>query len=111
MREVVRRLLLLLCVFAFIGGTTTGIVMQPAAAGESCAGHQTDGKTDHHHGMKNGHCLTCCVGACVAIPDFLAHSVSSVAPLWLGTVTYPVYDTSISGRSVAPDLDPPKLSV
>ena len=111
MHEVARRLLLTLCAIAFIGGTMIGIAMHPAAAGETCAGHRTDGKTDHHRGMKNGNCVACCVGACVAIPDLQSRGVSNVVPRRPATVAYSVYGVTISGRSVMPDADPPKLGV
>jgi hypothetical protein len=111
MRELARRFLLLLCALAFFGGTTVGLVMHPAAAGEPCAEHQGGaGTADHHDGKHGGNCLTCCVGACVALPDLPPRPLSSLIPLTATTVAYWEGGNTISGRSIAPDTAPPRLS-
>ena len=109
MRESIRHLLLVLCALAFFSGTTIGFASHLAAAGEPCAEHHVDGKADHHHD-RSGSCLTCCVGACVAIPDLPPHPLSSLTPLTATTVAYWGSGVIISGRSITPDPIPPRLS-
>ena len=109
MRELFRRLVLILCAFAFFSGTTVGLATHPAAAGEPCAEHHADGKADHHHNM-GGNCLTCCVGVCVAIPDLSPRALSSIAPITATAVAYWSGGVTISGRSITPDPAPPRLS-
>ena len=109
MRQLTRRLLLLLCALAFFSGTTVGLATHPAAAGEPCAEHQADDSAAHHH-HKDGNCLTCCVGVCVAMPDLPPRPLSSIVPLTANTVAYWSSVVAITGRSITPDPAPPRFS-
>ena len=113
MREFIRHLLLILCALAFFGGTTISLVVPPAAAGEPCAEHHggSAGMVDHHHGKQSGNCLGCCVGSCVAVPGLPPRLSSSVVPLKARVAMYWGNGAALAGRSVAPDLGPPRLSV
>ena len=110
MQKVAGHLLLILCTLVFFGGAPISLGMHPAAALETCAGHHADETTAHQHGMKNGNCVACCIGACVDVPDLASRSLSTIAPQRPATVAYPAYGVTISGRAVTPDPAPPKLS-
>lgn len=109
MRDLARRLLLLLCAAAFFTGATLGLAVHGAAAGEPCAGHYEDpGNTAHHHDGAKGNCLTCCMGVCVAVPDLPPRSFSVLAPVMAAKVAYWDRGTGFAGRTIPPDPIPPR---
>ena len=109
MRQLARRFLLILCALTLVGGSTisfaASVTAAPCAAEHS---HQdgTPSKHDHH----GAGCLSYCLAACTAIPDLPPRLIVSVAAFTATPVSY--WDTrmSLSGRSIAPDLGPPRTT-
>jgi hypothetical protein len=110
MRRLPRYLLLILCTLALVGGSTisfaASITSAPCAHDHS---HQTGGTPAHHD--HHAGCLSCCLGACTAIPD-LPPRVSLGAAVFSGMpVTYWETGVSLSDRSIPPDPGPPRTTV
>jgi hypothetical protein len=110
MRDYVRRLLLIVCALALVGGSALGFAIAPAQAAAPCAHehNQGPGNASHHHDHGAPGCLLCCLGACAAIPDLPPRPVLSEAPVTVVAVIYWEFGTALAGRSIAPDPAPPK---
>jgi hypothetical protein len=109
MRQLARRFLLILCTLALVSGSTISFAASVAAA--PCLhehSHQTG--TPAHHDLHGAGCLSCCLGACTAIPDLPPRFTISAAAFTATPVNYWETDDSLSGRSIAPDLGPPRTT-
>ena len=105
---------------AFAAGVPLAFAAPAALAGAPCAdehSHLSSGQTDHHQQQAPekqqrhdaGACLSCCVGACVAIPD-LGRSGAIAAPFTVAAVLYPEKAVALAGRSLRPDPAPTRTS-
>jgi hypothetical protein len=109
MRRLMRRVLVLVCVFALVSGSTISFAAATAAS-TPCAHEDSDqrGAAPHHHDHHGAGCLACCLGACAAI-SALPDPVSTGDALFAVTVaTYWEVAESLSSRSIAPDPGPPR---
>jgi hypothetical protein len=109
MLQLARRFLLILCMLALLGGSTISFAASAAAA--TCAdqhSHQTG--TPAHHDHHGAGCLSCCLGACTAIPDLPPRLTIGAAAFTATPVSYWQTGVLLSGRSIAPDLGPPQTT-
>jgi hypothetical protein len=108
MRKWARYFLLILCTLALVGGSTASFAASFAA--EPCAHehgnkHAGDTVPHKHHGAG---CLSCCPGACVAIPDLPPRDAADLVTFSTMSIAYWETDLSLPSRSIAPDLGPPR---
>jgi hypothetical protein len=111
MQPWARYFLILLCTLALVAGSTVSFAASVSPA-PSCA-HE-HGHADHpapepqkHHGAG---CLSCCLGACVAIPDLPLRAEAAVLFTAL-PVLYWETNLSLPSRVIAPDLGPPRSQI
>ena len=109
MRRLIRHFLLILSALALVSGSTVSFAASLTEAPCSHAQSHDDGDADHgpskHHG---GSCLTCCLGACLALPDLPQRSTLGVIGFSAAKVRYWEISASLPNRSIAPDLGPPR---
>jgi hypothetical protein len=108
MRRLARNCFIIFCVFAFLGGTTMSFASSLAAPCAHEHGQHSGAPSHKHHGAG---CLTCCLGACVAVPDLPPRTAAVVLPLNALTVAYWEPDFSLPSRSIPPDLGPPRSRI
>jgi len=106
---LIKRFLVILCVFAFVGGGTISFAAATSAS-EPCAHEHADhsGALPHHHDHHGAGCLACCLGACAAIPDLPPRTSLSAVKFVVATAVYWEAAISLSDRSIAPDPEPPR---
>ena len=112
MRRLARHLLLMLCALALVSGSMMSFAAAAAApigATNPCHEHeeQTDSKPLKHHGPG---CLSCCLGACAAIPAVPDRSSVTMIRFANSTIRYWQNDLFLPSRSIAPDPGPPRTS-
>lgn len=114
MPQLMRKCLLLLCALTLVAAGTISFSAAAASADALCVHehqtgthtHQSGGISPHdHHGAT---CLACCLGACTAIPNLPPRV--SVSPVRFAVTPAAYWEAAItlSGRSIAPDLGPPR---
>jgi hypothetical protein len=106
---LLKRILAILCMLALVSGSTASFAASVAAA--PCAHehqHAGDATPHKHHGAG---CLSCCLGACVAVPDLPPRGAAIVVPLTPRIAAYWEPDFSLPGRSIVPDLGPPRSRI
>src|SRR3954466_4888954 len=105
MRKWARYFLLILCTLALVSGSTASFAASFAA--DPCAHeHDAGGTAPHkHHGAG---CLSCCLGACVAIPDLPPRDAADLVTFSAMSIAYWEAALSLPSRSIAPDLGPPR---
>lgn len=110
MRLRLASLLAILSVLALVIGGAVGPAM-PALAQTPCAHHSHDPSAPkHHHDHQSSGCLTCCLGACAAIPDLPSPVLVSEPGFARRIAMWWPPDAALDGRSVLPDPDPPRTS-
>jgi hypothetical protein len=109
MRRLTKRLLRILCVLALVGGSMMSAAASVAAA-TPCAHEHGDEPGPQPHKHYGAGCLSCCLGACTAIPDLPSRTFLGVAPFTATPVSYWEIRVFLSGRSIAPDPAPPRIS-
>jgi hypothetical protein len=108
MRKWARYFLLILCTLALVGGSTGSFAASSAidpCAHEHGDKHAGDTAPHKHHGAG---CLSCCLGACVAIPDLPPRAAADLVTFTALPIAYWEAALSLPGRSIAPDLGPPR---
>lgn len=112
MRQWARYFLLILCTLALVGGSAVSFAASVTAAApcdhEHSHGADTTPEPHKHHG---GGCLSCCLGACVAIPDLPQRAAADLVPFTVLPILYWEVDLSLPSRSIAPDLGPPRSQI
>lgn len=108
MRKWTRYFLSILCALALVGAGPVSFAASVAAAPcvhEHAAAHAGNTASDKHH---DADCLSCCLGACVAVPSLPALAAGDMVTFAALPVTYQEIAVSFSSRSIAPDLGPPR---
>jgi hypothetical protein len=107
MRHLARHFFLILCVLALVSG---GTISFAAAVATPCPQEHSDhsGSVPAHHDHHGAGCLACCLGACTAIPDLPPRFSLSAAAFTAKPVRYWETALSLSDRTIAPDLGPPR---
>lgn len=107
--KMLRQFLLMVCVFAIMGGTV-GIAAAVTAA--PCAHEHSDhaGNLPAHHDQHGAGCLACCLGACTPLPDVPPRPSLRGAVFSAKSVSYWETAESISDRVIQPDLGPPRTT-
>lgn len=119
MRVFTHRLLLALAALAFFVGIPLALAIPPTLAAQPCPHehHAMGGGAHEHHyaRAKQQHqhdaagCLCCCMGVGVGMPDLARGPVTAV-PLFGARIVYPDAAAQLAGRSLRPDLGPPRPS-
>jgi hypothetical protein len=105
MPRLARYCLMIMCVLALMGSSTMSFA---ASLATPCThNHGSSTEPHKHHGAG---CLSCCLGACVAIPD-LPRTAAVALPFWVRSVAYWEREFSLPGRSIPPDLGPPRTTI
>lgn len=108
MRPLLRRLGIVAITLAFLGGTI-GVAFafgaEPCDAAFHAAPQGHEGH-HHHHDTNVQPCLTCL--CCAVVPTLPGAPITLSAPQQVAYVFYQRYLHVMTGRSVAPDLAPPK---
>jgi|SRR6516165_2889842 hypothetical protein len=110
MRRLARYCLVIVCTLALIGGSAVSFA---ASLSVNCArehSHAGDTSPDHHKHHGSG-CLSCCLGACVAVPDLPPRTAAVVLPMKTLSIAYWERDFSLPSRSIPPDLGPPRSRI
>jgi len=117
MRRFAKRLLMILCTIALVGGSTISFAASVTAvdgcnhatahAGDHAKAH-AGGVPLHHHDDHGVLCVARCAGAVVG--DLPTHPMLNAAAFSVAAVTYWQTEISLSNRSIAPDPDPPRTS-
>ena len=110
MRRLARYSLMIVCTLALIGGSTVSFA---ASLSVNCAhehSHSGDTSPDHHKHHGSG-CLSCCLGACAAVPDLPPRTAAIMLSLTPRVIAYWEPDFSLPGRSITPDLGPPRSQI
>lgn len=111
MWRLARHFLIILSALALVSGSTMSFAASIASA--NCAHEHSEhgdapGSQSHkHHGAG---CLSCCLGACVAVPDLPSRTSVGMVPFAAIAVSYWEQAVSLSSRSIAPDPGPPRTS-
>jgi hypothetical protein len=110
MRQLARRFFLILCTFALMSGSTISFAASVTDA--PCAHEHSDhtGTVPSHHDHHGAGCLACCLGACTAIPDLPPRLSLGAAAFSAQPVSYWETAVSLSERTIAPDLGPPRTT-
>ena len=118
MRLWARRFLLLLCALALVSGSSMSFAAMPASAiatspadAHPCGGSEHDAAPDTKpHKDHGSRCLSCCLGACAAIPAVPDRSSVTTVLFAASTIRYWQTDRFLPSRSIAPDPGPPRTS-
>lgn len=101
-----RLTVLLICAFVLMGG---GVVSAAATVGNCSPKHSHEsGDSSQPHKHVGIACFACCPGACTALPNLPPRTLASAAIVADATMRYWESRVALSGRAVAPDLDPPR---
>ena len=109
MLQWARYFLLILCALALVAGSTASFAASVSAAAP-CAHEQDHAghSAPQPHKHEGSGCLSCCLGACVAVPDLPPRASVGAAPFVAMPIRYWEADLSLPSRSIAPDLGPPR---
>src|ERR1051326_987021 len=111
MRHLARRLFLILCTVALIGGSAVSLAASVTSVGPCVHEHGShDDSAPMHHDRHDAGCLACCLGACSATPGLPPMTAVAMAEVIAGTVTWWETSHSGAGRSITPDSAPPRTS-
>jgi hypothetical protein len=109
MRRLARRFLMILCMLALVGSSTISFAASVTAI-DPCAHEHGEhgGAVPSHHDHHGAGCLACCLGACTATADLPPRPFITVAAFVATAVIWWEAGISLTGRSIAPDLGPPR---
>src|SRR4051794_14035739 len=111
MRQWTQYFLLVLCTLALVGGSTISFAASLSAVAPCAHEHTPAGDTaPQPHKHHSAGCLSCCLGACVAIPDVPSRAAAGLMPFTAVPAIYWEADISLSDRSIAPNLGPPRTT-
>jgi hypothetical protein len=82
---------------ALMGSSTISFAASVAAA--NCAHEHSHAPGSQPHKHHDAGCLSCCLGACMAIPDLPSRRALDVVP-FATSVSYWEIGASLSGRSI-----------
>lgn len=114
MRRLARRLLIILCALAFVGGGTISVAVAiPCVHEHSGHRHIADHAQSHdgapaHHDHHSAGCLGCCLAACAAMASLPPRQVIAFPAFAAMAVTWWETAGLLSSRSIAPDPGPPR---
>jgi hypothetical protein len=117
MRRLARRLLMILCALAVVGGSTISVavatpcVHEHSASGRTVDHARNDGGAPARHDNHGAGCLGCCVAACAAMAGLAPRPVIN-SPAFAGmAMTWWETGALRAGRSIEPDTGPPRTIV
>lgn len=111
MRRWARYFLSILCMLVLVGSSAISFAAASETPAASCPhehvahDEDTDQQPPKHHAAG---CLSCCLGACAAIPTLPQRSSAGVAVFAAMAVSCWETGASLSGRVIPPDLGPPR---
>ena len=108
MRRFARRFVMILCTLALMSGGMAGLAAPIPASSDHAQHHGGAGPLHCHNEHHAAACLTCCLGACTVVADLPSRLMPDVSAFSVAAVTYWETDVFLSGRSIAPDPDPPR---
>jgi hypothetical protein len=108
MRRLARHCFIIFCVFAFLSGSAMSFASSLAAPCAHEHGHHSGTPSHKHHGAG---CLSCCLGACFAVPDLPPRTAAVMLPIEALPVAYWERYFSLPSRSIPPDLGPPRSQI
>jgi hypothetical protein len=118
-RILLRRVLVIVISLAFVGAGAVASASAVPMTGQPCP-HE-HGMT-HEHAMAHGDhqpkqqpddhspagCLSCCLAACIAVPNLPPASVTAGVPISVTLIVYRRATPTLTGLSVVPDPAPPR---
>jgi hypothetical protein len=112
LRQFLHRAFLMFVVIAFIGAGALASASPVQMAGEPCPHERGPMHGDHQpkphsHDSGPAGCLTCCLAACIVVPNLPPALVAARTPI-VALIVYSRATPSLTGLSLVPDPAPPR---
>lgn len=113
MRRFLRRAFLVQVTLAFIGAGALAAASPVSIVGEPCP-HEHGLMREHHQPNPHSHdpgaagCLSCCLAACIGVPNLPPQTIAAPTPFRVTHIVYSRATPSLTGLSLVPDPAPPR---
>ena len=113
LKRFLRRAFLVLVTIAFIGAGALASASPAPMAAEPCP-HEHGQIGEHQHPNPHSHdpgaagCLSCCLAACIVVPNLPPQTIAAPTPFRATQILYSSAHLPLAGRSIRPEPAPPR---